>query len=114
MVFLSTHIEIAASPEKVRDVVCIFLFQKQIMILILLNSSHTLSNYLSHLPLPFSSHPTHQSINPNSSSSSTFPISPPGQSPKVPIKLLELARLKLQKQAQKERLQAILFNPVMS
>lgn len=68
MVFLSTHIEIAASPEKVRDVVCIFLFpfqkkKKQIMILILLNSSHTLPNYLAHLPLPLSSrlssHPIH-------------------------------------------------------
>lgn len=104
-----------------------FPFQKtkDVMILILLNSSHTLSNYLAHLPLPLSSrlsshpipsHPIHQSINPNSSSSSTFPISPPGQSPKVPINLLELARLKSQKQAQaqKEKLQVILFNPVMS
>lgn len=68
MVFLSTHIEIAASPEKVRDVVCIFLFRKQIMILIQLNSRHTLSNHLAHLPLPLplssrlSSHPTHPLI----------------------------------------------------
>lgn len=126
MVFLSTHIDIAASPEKVRDVVCIFLFQKT-------NPDIDLTQFILHpfqLPRPPSSsslfsslipsHPTHQSIhqslNSNSSSSSTFPISPPGQSPKVPINLLELARLKSQKQAQaqKEKLQAILSNPVMS
>lgn len=67
-----------------------------------------------YVPICLSSHPTHSFINSNSPSSSTFPISPPGQSPKVPINLLELARLKLQKQAQKEKLQAILSNPVMS
>lgn len=33
----------------------IFLSKKQIMILIQLNSSHTLPNYLAHLPLPLSS-----------------------------------------------------------
>lgn len=63
---------------------------------------------------PIPSHPFINPFNSNSSSSSTFPISPPGQFPKVPINLLELARLKLQKQAQKEKLQAILSSPVMS